>query len=159
MDSPRGVPRDVKDRDPADMSGRTPVDVVVDYLTSVHDWEVRSSELVDAQADDAGVIAVLDQIKAEKAAILERLGTLRAVATNTTAAFGTPPSRDPAKTRVIGVEARGPHRSLVVTEESFAPETWAKHRYEYALERVAGEWRLNSRTSIDDEGKRIRGLL
>lgn len=147
------------DRGPADTNGRTPTDVVIDYLTSVHDWEVRSQELFDGQADDDARIAVLDQIQAERAAILKRLGTHRAAATNTTAAFGTPPSRDPTRASVVSVQTSGGDRCLVVTEESFGPETWAKHRYEYALQLVAGAWRLNSRTSFAAGDKRIRGLL
>ena len=131
----------------------------MDYLASVHDWEIRSSRSFDAQHDDAGRVAVVDPIKAEKAAILQRLATPRGAATNTTVAFGTPATRDPMKTRLLSVETGKRDRALVVTEERSGPLPWEKQRYEYALQRVGGEWRINSRTSLDSDGKRIRGLL
>lgn len=141
----------------------TPDKVVMNYLAAMKEVELWAKR---QRLDSPGA---WEPIKAKFAVVRERYCTPRALTAEMATAFGDPPEFDPDRTRVVEVRAIRRDRALVVTMETdavnfFEPELAndppSEGRYEYQLNLIHGEWRLNSRTLNDLDGEpRIRGLL
>jgi hypothetical protein len=136
--------------------GRTPTHVLMDYLSDMRDFELWASSVAPVDSGDfyderdfAPLAARLNQIRS-------RHCTPRAQQVWASAlSFASPPENDPASTEIVAVTMTSAGRVRIATAETNQNLTETK---EYSLQRVRGEWRLNSAAypREDDEWPRVK---
>lgn len=118
--------------------GRTPVQVVMDYIADMNALEIWAFPLLMPPTPGA-----FEPVKVRAAAIRAKHCTPRAQTVWSGApSVSGPPDNDPATTVVVEVTATSVGRVRVTTIETNQNLAMTK---EYGLVRTGGNWRLNSR--------------
>ena len=72
---------------------------------------------------------------------------------------GVPPTRDPARTRVTAVVWIASDTVRITTEEDDPLGIIGPEVYQVTAKLLEGDWRLDDRVLVKDDGKHLRGLL
>lgn len=140
-----------------DDRGRSPIDVLLAYLTARHAWERDSVGIVQRMRgpDDKAWAAAKDRLAAIHADLtvprdLDELDT----------SVGRPAARDPKRTSVSEVRWLSPSEVAISTlEDDPVDRDMPPQKFEVVVTRWMGEWRLADRTAVYDGGPRISALL
>ena len=135
---------------------------VLAYLEARRTWELRTQIRFDHEVAAGRVGEVVREIQIEYEGLLGTFCTPKVVNRNVRAAFGSPPTVDPARTRFRGVRfSRG--TAVVVTHEVTKVPGGRQFdlidEYEYVLRGSGTDWLIDDRRSRDSDGRWIRSIL
>ena len=129
---------------------------VLAYLEARRTWELRTQIRFDQEVAAGRLGEVVREIQIEYEGLLGTFCTPRVVNRNARAAFGSPPTVDPARTRFRGVRFSRGTAVVSTHEENGFP---GGQDFEYVLRGSGTEWLIDDRRGRDYDDRWIRSVL
>jgi hypothetical protein len=136
-------------------STKTPRDVLIAFITAMHKWEVESWEHSRRTRNGANPSSYQTDVAQRMNDIFAMFCTTKDRPRGRNGSFQHPPEYDPATEQILDVAEESSRRAVVHTQQG----SGFRNRCQYVLLREGGEWRIDSKKFVYDDGSSIPTVL
>jgi hypothetical protein len=134
---------------------KTPRDVLIDFITAMHKWETESWERMRRTRHDANPFSYQSGVLQRMNDIFARFCTTKDRPYGRKGSFSHPPEYDPTTEQILEIVEESPRRVSIQTQQ----RTGFRNRCQYVLLKEGGEWRIDNKKILYDDGATLPNVL
>ncbi len=140
---------------PVNQPTKSPCDVLLAFITAMHEWEKEAWQESRRTRSDANPSAYQVGVEQRMNAIFAAYCTPKKRPYGRQGSFQHPPEYDPATEKILEVVEASPQRVVIHTQQ----ESGFRNRCQYVLLHQRGQWLIDSRRIAYDDGTSIPNTL
>jgi hypothetical protein len=134
---------------------KPPREVLLSFIKAMHDWENEAWEASRRARNEADPAAYIAHVQQRMNDIFTEYCTAKKRSYGRLGSFQHPPEYDPGTEQILQVVEESPRRVLIHTQQ----QTGFGNHCQYVLIKQRGEWRIDNRRIVHDDGSTVPNVL